>query len=126
MMAFLQVRRQYESILNEYNKLKQDESKMFTILQTQEQRCKELEEKCNKMQGGAESKTKERIAGQQSRFRELKVALDKVIKTLNKDAEVIIIQYKKLKEIYVQNMRNYNDSYKYNIDCILLAIYQIC
>ena len=125
MTAFLQVRRQYESILNEYNKLKQDESKMFTILQTKEQRCKELEENCNKMQEVAESKTKERIAGQQSRFRELKIALDKVIKTLNKNAEVIVIQYKKM-NIHVQSMHNYNDSYKYNIDCILLAIYQIC
>ena len=67
---------------------------MLTILQTQEQRCKELEEKSNKMQEDAERKTKERIAGQQGKFRELKEALDKVIKTLNKDAEVIIVLYK--------------------------------
>ena len=75
---------------------------MFTILLTKEQRCKELEEKCNKIQEDAESKTKERIVGQQSRFRELKVALDKVIKTLNKDAEVIIIQYKKLNILCIE------------------------
>ena len=63
------------------------------MIQTQEQRCKELDEKCNKMEEDAEQKTKERIADQQSKFKTLKVALDKVIRTLNKDAEVIIIQY---------------------------------
>lgn len=46
------------------------------------------------MEEDAEQKTKEKIAAQQTKFRELKVGLDKVIKTLNKDAKVIIIQYK--------------------------------
>ena len=53
------------------------------------------------MQEDAERKTKERIAGQQGKFRELKEALDKVIKILNKDAEVIILLHKHM--ICVQN-----------------------
>lgn len=64
---------------------------MFALLQAQEQKYKELEEKYSKVQEDAENKTKERIVGQQSKFRELKVALNKAIKTLKKDAEVIVI-----------------------------------
>ena len=64
------------------------------MIQTQEQRCKELDEKCNKIEKDVERETKERIVDQQSKFKKLKVTLDKVIKTLNQDAKVIIIQYK--------------------------------
>lgn len=66
---------------------------MLTGLQTWKQRYNELEERCNKMQEDVEGKTKQRIASQQSKFREIKVALDEVITTFNKDAEVTIVQH---------------------------------
>ena len=68
------------------------------------------------MQEDAERKTKERIAGQQVKFRELKEALDKVIKTFNKDAEVMIILYKHMHNllfVYRISLNMHNDSYKY-------------
>ena len=52
----------------------------------------ELEEICNKMQEDAEGKIKERMGSQQSEFREIKVALDKVVKTFDIDAGVSIVE----------------------------------
>ena len=84
----IQVRKQYDTILEENMKLKKDENDLLTSLQTWEQKCKELEEANNKLQEAAEEKIKERIANLHSKNRELRAALDKAIKTINKDAEV--------------------------------------
>jgi len=61
---------------------------MLASLKAWEQKCKELEKKCDEMQEDSEGKTKERIANQQSKYKELKMVLDKVIKTLNIDSDV--------------------------------------
>ena len=64
---------------------------MLTSLQTWEQRCKELEERSMKVQEDVEERIKERIANQHSKNKGLKAALDQVIKTINKDAEVSVL-----------------------------------
>lgn len=62
---------------------------MLKSVQTWEQKCKKLEERSIKVQ--EEERTKERIANQHSRNKGLKAALGQVIKTISKDAEVIIL-----------------------------------
>ena len=57
-------------------------------LQIQEKKYKELEEIQNKKQVDAEGKQKEKIENELKKFGELKVALGKVIKTFDTDAEV--------------------------------------
>ena len=59
------------------------------MLKTWEQRCKELEEKYG-VQEDMEGKMKERIASQQTKYKELKEELTAVIKTLNEDVDVSI------------------------------------
>ena len=84
-LQYLQIRRQYESALDENRKFKLDESKLLSSLQRQEEKCKVLEEKYDKVQEVAEEQTKERM---EKIFIQLKGALDKVIKTFTKDTEV--------------------------------------
>ena len=88
MLHNIQVNKKYESVLDENKKLKKDESNLLDSLKIWEQKYKELEEK--NILEDVEEKTKERIASQQSKCRELKVTLDKVIKTLNKDTDVSV------------------------------------
>ena len=68
--------------------MKKDESDLLASLQTWEQKCKKLEERSNKIQEDVEEKIKQRIANQHSKNKNLKAALGKVIKTIDKDAEV--------------------------------------
>lgn len=73
------------SVLDENNRLKQDESKLLSNLEMLKQKYDELEQRCNKMQEHAQGLTKERVA---KKFREFKLALNKVTKTLNEDVSI--------------------------------------
>jgi len=59
------------------------------LCKTWEQRCKELEERYS-VQEDVEGTLKERIASQQTKYKELEVELTAVIKTLNRHADVSI------------------------------------
>ena len=74
----------------ENKRLKQDEGVIFTSLRTREQKCKELEDKCNELEKDVEQKV-ERIANHQS---ELKVALENVIASLTVGTDVSSYVYK--------------------------------
>ena len=60
-------------------------------LQTWGKKYKELEERSNKVQEDVEERIKERIANQHSKNKGLIAILSQVIKTIDKDAEVINI-----------------------------------
>lgn len=74
----------------------------------QNQKCKELE---GKTQENVERKTKEGIASQQSKYREFKVELDKIIKMLDKNADVSNHNYILLRLTYAYEI----------ITCILMC-----
>ena len=78
----LQVCRQYNSAINENKALKQDQDNLLASLKKWQQKYNYI------MQESVEGKTKERIANLQGIYGELKLALDKVIKTLTKTANV--------------------------------------
>ena len=71
--------------------MKQDESVIITSLGTWEQKCKDLEDKCNELGEDVEQKVKERIATHQS---ELKIALENVIASLTVGTDVSSCVYK--------------------------------
>ena len=72
------------SALDEKNRLKQDESRLLSNIQAWKQKCNELEKRC---QEEAQGITKERIA---SKCGELKIALNKIMKTLNEDVSIFM------------------------------------
>ena len=94
--SFVKLHRKYDSVYNENRRLKQYETELLASLNARDQKCKELEDKCNKIQEDVEGKTKEKIVSQQAKYREFKVELDKIIKTLNADADVSICNYCKV------------------------------
>ena len=63
---------------------------MLTSLQTWEQMYKKLEEISVKVQEDVEERIKERITNQHSKNKGLIAALGQVIKTIDKDAKVIV------------------------------------
>ena len=74
------------SVIDENQKLKQAEHNLFASLQG-----KEFEEMQNNKQVDAEGKINEKFGSQLKKLRELNVALDKVVKTFDVDAEVSIL-----------------------------------
>ena len=72
------------------------------------------EELGNTLQAGEEKKMEERIANQQNKYKELKVAVDKIIKTFDKDTDVSI-------HISIR-MFTYVRTYSYDIYVITCAM----
>ena len=75
------------------------------------------EELGNTLQAGEEKKMEERIANQQNKYKELKVAVDKIIKTFDKDTDVSI-------HISIR-MFTYISTYSYNICNYMCSVFQL-
>ena len=101
-MLFLKLNRKYGNLVGENQRLKQNEHMLLTSLNTRDQKCKELEDKCKRIQKDVEEKTKEGIVNQQKEYRELKVELEKIIKTLDIDAHVSNYCYCQMIHIHTQ------------------------
>ena len=87
-MLFVKLNRKYGNVVDENQRLKQNEHMLLTSLDTRDQKCKELEGKCKRIQKELEEKKQKGIVKQQSKDKELKVELDEIIKTLDIDANV--------------------------------------
>ena len=75
------------------------------------------EELGNTLQAGEEKKMEERIANQQNKYKELKVAVDKIIKTFDKDTDVSI-------HISIR-MFTYVRTYSYDICNYMCNVFQL-
>ena len=90
MCIVIQLHGKHDSVLDENERLKQNEIKLLEGLNTMDQKYKELEEKCRRKLEDMEGKTQEGIVNQQ-KYKEFKFEIDKIIKTLDIDASVSLI-----------------------------------
>ena len=79
---YLQVHRQYSSVLDEDRKLKEAESVLLASINAREERVKELEDKIVKLQKDREEKSKELVSSLHTE------TLDKAIQTHSIDTHV--------------------------------------